>query len=67
MPSNFVGKVREAGDGFPDRVHGAGLRLGTWIVDTATEAVALMRDGADAVATNDPAAVVAALRLAYGA
>ncbi len=63
----FVGKVREAGDGFADRVHGAGLRLGTWIVDTATEAVALMRDGADAVATNDPAAVVAARRLAYGA
>jgi glycerophosphoryl diester phosphodiesterase len=62
----YVGKVREAGDGFADRVHGAGLRFGTWIVDAAAEAVALMRDGADAVATNDPAAVVAARRLSYG-
>ena len=59
----FVGKVREAGDGFADRVHDAGLRLGTWIVDAAAEAVALMRDGVDAVATNDPAAIVAARRL----
>jgi glycerophosphoryl diester phosphodiesterase len=63
----YVGKVREAGDGFADRVHGAGLRFGTWIVDAAAEAVALMRDGADAVATNDPAAVVAARRLSFGA
>jgi glycerophosphoryl diester phosphodiesterase len=44
--------VREAGAG--------GTRLGTWLVDDPQEAVALFRAGVDAVATNEPAAIVAA-------
>jgi glycerophosphoryl diester phosphodiesterase len=56
----YVGMLRAAGDGFVDEVHAAGLRLGTWITDDPAEALALFHDGVDAVATNDPAAVVAA-------
>ncbi|MGE5227087.1 MAG: glycerophosphodiester phosphodiesterase [Planctomycetaceae bacterium] len=62
----FVVMVREAGDGYPARVHGAGIRLGTWIVDDPVDAVALLGAGVDAVATNDPAAIVAARREAFG-
>jgi glycerophosphoryl diester phosphodiesterase len=61
----FVLQVREAGDHYVAWVHDAGLRVGTWIVDDPTEAVALMRAGVDAVATNDPAAIVAARREAF--
>lgn len=62
LPS--VASVRAAGPSFAAEVHAAGLRLGTWITDDAEEAVALMRTGMDAVATNDPGAVVAARRAA---
>lgn len=62
LPS--VASVRAAGPGFPREVHGAEMRLGTWIVDDPHEAVALMRTGVDAVATNDPASIVAARRSA---
>ena len=44
--------------GSPTRAHAAGLRLGTWIVDDPAGRVGLMRAGVDAVATNDPAALV---------
>ena len=62
----FVVMVREAGEGYPSQVHDAGLRLGTWIADDPADAVALLRAGVDAVATNDPAAIVAARREAFG-
>jgi len=56
----FVGMVHTAGEGFVEEVHAAGLRLGTWITDDPAEAMGLFRAGVDAVATNDPAAVIAA-------
>jgi len=55
----FIGMLRAAADGYVDEVHAAGLRLGTWLTDDPSEALALFRAGVDAVATNDPAAVVA--------
>jgi hypothetical protein len=60
----FVGRVREAGSGLPNEVHGRGLRLGTWIEDDPVAAVALARWGLDAVATNDPGSLVRAFRAA---
>jgi len=62
----FVGGVLAAGPSLAERVHGAGMRLGTWITDDPAEAVAAMRAGVDAVATNDPAAIVAARTAAFG-
>ena len=62
--------VRRAGAGRGRRVRGRGARrrpsLGTWLTDDPAEAVELMRAGMDAVATNDPAAVVAARGVAFG-
>ena len=55
----FVLKVLEAGDGFADRVHAAGALLGVWIADDPETARRLFALGADAVATNDPRAIVA--------
>ena len=56
----FVTKVLDAGDGFADRVHqGRGL-LGVWIADDPETARRLFELGADAVATNDPRAIVPA-------
>jgi glycerophosphoryl diester phosphodiesterase len=62
LPS--VASVRAAGPAFPAEVHAAGMRLGTWITDDPEEAVTLMRTGVDAVATNDPGAIVVARRAA---
>lgn len=56
----YLGMLHAVGDGFSEEVHAAGLRLGTWITDDPAEALALFRAGVDAVATNDPAAVVVA-------
>jgi glycerophosphoryl diester phosphodiesterase len=61
----FVGKVREAGEAFPRAVHEDGLLLGTWLTDDPAEAVAMFRSGVDAVATNDPRAVLAACAEAF--
>ena len=63
----FARAVLEAADGFVDRVHAAGLKVGTWVSDDPDEAVALMRAGVDAVTTNDPGRVVAARRATFGA
>ena len=60
-PHEAFQAVLEAGPAFPGAVHDAGLLLGTWITDDPAEAVALVRAGVDAVATNDPRAVVAAV------
>jgi glycerophosphoryl diester phosphodiesterase len=54
----FVLKVLEAGDGFADRVHAGGALLGVWIADDPDTARRLFELGADAVATNDPRAIV---------
>ncbi len=54
--------VLVAGAPLVDRVHEAGLRLGTWIVDDPGDAVQLSSWGIDAVATNDPARIVPAVR-----
>lgn len=58
----FVGVVQAAGDGFFDEARTAGVRVGAWIVDDPATALALFDAGVDAVATNDPAAIVAAVR-----
>jgi glycerophosphoryl diester phosphodiesterase len=55
----FVLKVLEAGDGFGDRVHEGGALLGVWIADDPSMARTLFEWGVDAVATNDPRAIVA--------
>ena len=62
----FIGRVEDAGASFPAEVHDAGLLVGTWITDDPAEAVRLMRSGVDAVATNDPAPILAARREALG-
>jgi glycerophosphoryl diester phosphodiesterase len=56
----FIEDVRDAGPGLAAEVHAAGTRIGTWLTDDPVLAVELMRHGLDAVATNDPAAVVSA-------
>jgi len=58
----FAGRVTAAGPSFPGAVHGAGLLLGTWIVDDPAEALVLSGAGVDAVATNDPRRIVDARR-----
>ncbi|MGZ5128809.1 MAG: glycerophosphodiester phosphodiesterase family protein [Actinomycetota bacterium] len=42
------------------RAHDAGLRVGTWNTQDPDEARTLMGWGLDAIATNDPSAIVAA-------
>ena len=56
----FFRQVQESGAGLAEDVHAFGMLLGTWITDDPAVAVALMRVGVDAVATNDPASVVVA-------
>jgi glycerophosphoryl diester phosphodiesterase len=62
----FARRVLDAPPGFAERAHTAGLRVGTWVSDDPNEAIALMHAGVDAVATNDPGAIVAARRAAFG-
>ncbi len=62
----FTGAVLAAGPSLARDAHELGMRLGTWITDDPAVAVELMRSGVDAVATNDPAAVVAAREEAFG-
>jgi len=54
----FVTKVLEADDGFGDRVHAGGALLGVWIADDSDTARHLFGLGVDAIATNDPRAIV---------
>jgi glycerophosphoryl diester phosphodiesterase len=58
----FVRQIRSAPAGFAAEAHADGISVGTWITDDPAEAVALFEQGIDAVATNDPAAVVPAVR-----
>jgi glycerophosphoryl diester phosphodiesterase len=54
----FVAKVLEAGEDFCAGVREAGLLLGVWIADEPSMARTLFEWGVDAVATNDPRAIV---------
>ena len=54
----FVSRVLDAGRPFVDRVHEAQMRLGVWIADDPEMARTLFEWGVDAVATNDPRAIV---------
>jgi glycerophosphoryl diester phosphodiesterase len=56
--------VLEGGRDLVAAAHGAGLRLGTWIVDDPDEAARLTSWGLDAVATNDPRSIVPAVEAA---
>lgn len=56
-----VTSLLAAGDRFVGEVHAAGLRLGTWTVDDPGTIRRLVDAGVDAVASNDPAAALAAL------
>ncbi len=58
----FVGTVLAAGEGFVDEARDAGVTVGVWITDDPAAALDLWRAGVTAVATNDPAALVAARR-----
>jgi glycerophosphoryl diester phosphodiesterase len=62
----FSGMVTAAGPSWPADVHALEMSLGTWVVDDPAAALALMRSGVDAVATNDPGPLVAARREAFG-
>jgi glycerophosphoryl diester phosphodiesterase len=63
----WVERVREAGASFAEDVHAAAMRLGVWAIDDPDAAVELWRSGVDAVATNDPASIVARRRAVFGA
>jgi glycerophosphoryl diester phosphodiesterase len=54
----FVAMALEADDGLADRVHAGGALLGVWIADDPDTARRLFELGVDAVATNDPRAIV---------
>ena len=63
----FVDRVAgDAGAALVGQAHEADVAVGTWIIDDPAAAVALFRAGVDAVATNDPEAVVPAVRGAFG-
>jgi glycerophosphoryl diester phosphodiesterase len=62
----FSGMVSAEDASWPQDVHALGMSLGTWVVDDPAAALTLMRSGVDAVATNDPAPLVAARREAFG-
>jgi len=58
----FAARVSEQGDGFAARVHARDMLVGVWIVDDPDTARALLSAGADALATNEPRAIIAACR-----
>ncbi len=62
----FAEGVLRAGPSVADEAHAAGMRLGTWITDDPDTVLRLWGAGVDAVATNDPATIVAARREAFG-
>jgi glycerophosphoryl diester phosphodiesterase len=51
--------LTEAGPDAIRAAHGAGLRIGTWVVDRPEDIERMLAWGVDAVITNDPAAGVA--------
>jgi glycerophosphoryl diester phosphodiesterase len=63
----YVDRVRAAGESFPGEAHAVGMRVGVWITDDPVVAAELLRSGVDALATNDPAALISARRQSLGA
>jgi glycerophosphoryl diester phosphodiesterase len=61
----FIGAATEAGPDLVAAARDATIRVGTWLTDTPSRAVALFRSGIDAVATNDPGPLVEAVREAF--
>lgn len=57
LPS--VSAMGSAGQGFLQGAHGSGLLVGTWVVDDVEVAREMIGWGIDAIATNDPASMVA--------
>jgi glycerophosphoryl diester phosphodiesterase len=55
----FVAQVLSSGPSFIEDVHGAGMQVGVWIADDPDMARTLFEWRVDAVATNDPRAIVA--------
>lgn len=55
-------ELEPAGEAYVTQVHAAGLRVGTWTVDDPGEVRRFLDRGVDAVASNDPATALAALR-----
>lgn len=62
----FVEAVLRDAEAVVEAVHASGMRIGTWITDDPATAVRLLRSGVDAVATNDPEAIVRARTEAFG-
>jgi glycerophosphoryl diester phosphodiesterase len=62
----FVAQILSVGPGFPGEVHEAGVLLGVWIADDPETARTLFSWGVDAVATNDPRAIVSVRDEALG-
>ena len=60
LPS--VTSVSRAGASFVRAAADAGIRVGTWVIDDPEVARRLATWGVDAIATNDPATIVAAVR-----
>lgn len=56
----FAAQVLAGGAEVVVAAHAAGLRVGTWVSDDPADARALAILGVDAIATNDPAAILAA-------
>ena len=54
----FVAQVLRAGSSFVENVHGARMQVGIWIADDPEMARTLFGWHVDAVATNDPRAIV---------
>jgi glycerophosphoryl diester phosphodiesterase len=57
----YLGQLQPSAARDARTAHGAGLLLGTWITDDPALAADLFAAGVDAVATNDPRAVAAAV------
>jgi Glycerophosphoryl diester phosphodiesterase len=54
----YKANALSAGEAFVREAHGYDMRVGTWLTDDPSEAAALFAIGVDAVATNNPAALI---------
>ena len=54
--------ILESGPAVIEEAHASGVRVGTWTVDDTDVAMSLFEMGVDAVATNDPGALVGLAR-----
>ena len=56
----YKANALSAGEAFVREAHAYHMRIGAWLTDDPSEAAALFAIGVDAVATNDPAALIKA-------